>query len=290
MVGGKWLVCVGATTVAVAACVSKPPPIADSVCRQVGAANFLPAVPEASGVAFAGGVLWTHNDSDAPALYSIDGSGRARAVAVGGADVVDWEDLVTAPCSVFSGVAAGETCLYIADIGDNQESRDRITVYVVPVPAPGTTSTRVSSTIHVRYPDGAHDAEALLITTSGTFIITKDLPARVYRLTPASDPGRAPTLTFSRTLNETVRITGAAASSDGRWVALRSNRMLLLYTVDDFLNGRNPTRVDLSSVKEPQGEGVTFGTAGDLYLASEGGGRNAAGMLTRIDCGSFMRN
>ena len=60
--------------------------------------------------------------------------------------------------------------------------------------------------------------------------------------------------------------------------------MLLLYTLDDFLKGRRPTQIDLSSVKEPQGEGVTFGTAGDLYLVSEGGGRNAAGMLTRIDC------
>ena len=284
MVGGKWLVFLSATTVAVTACVRKPPPVPDSVCRQVSDAHILPAVPEASGVAYAGGLLWTHNDSDGPALYSIDGSGRAMTVAVGGADVVDWEDLATAPCSTFAGAPAGETCLYIADIGDNQESRDRITIYVVPVPAPGTTSTKVTSAIHVRYPDGAHDAEALLITTSGWFIVTKDLPARVYRFTAASEPAQTPTLTLSRTLNESVRITGAAASSDGRWVALRSNRMLLLYTLDDFLDGRNPTRIDLSSIKEPQGEGVTFGAAGDLYLASEGGGRNAAGMLTRIDC------
>jgi hypothetical protein len=69
-----------------------------SGCEQVGAAHFLQAVPEASGIAYAGGVLWTHNDSDAPVLYSIDASGRAMPVAVGGADVVDWEDLVTAPC------------------------------------------------------------------------------------------------------------------------------------------------------------------------------------------------
>jgi uncharacterized protein YjiK len=159
---------------------------------------------------------------------------------------------------------------------------------VVPVPAAGTTSSKVTSTIHARYPDGAHDAEALLITTSGTFIITKDLPARVYRFTAASDPGQTPTLTLSRTLNENIRITGAAVSHDERWIALRSNRVLLLYTLDDFVNGGETVRIDLRRFNEPQGEGVTFGSDADLYLVSEGGGKNASGMLTRIHC-AFLR-
>ncbi|HUP40492.1 MAG TPA: hypothetical protein VM115_10260 [Vicinamibacterales bacterium] len=274
----------GAVVAAACACGSDQPQRRASGCQQVGAPLFLQAVPEASGVASAGGVLWTHNDSGAAVLYSIDASGRAMPVAVHGADVIDGEDLTAAPCADPANAAAGEGCLYIADIGDNQESRDRITVYVVPVPAPGSASAKVTGAIHVRYPDRPHDAEALLITTAGTFIITKDLPARVYRFAAASDPRQPPTLTLSRTLNETVRITGAAGSSDGRWVALRSNRMLLLYTLDDFLNGRNPARIDLSRFNEPQGEGVTFGTPGDLYVVSEGGGRNAAGVLTRIDC------
>jgi hypothetical protein len=33
---------------------------------------------------------------------------------------------------------------------------------------------------------------------------------------------------------------------------------------------------------------VAFGRGGDLYLASEGGGKNAAGMLTRVHC-AFLR-
>ena len=43
----------------------------------------------------AGGVLWTHNDSDAPVLFRIDASGRAMPVTIAGADVRDWEDLAS---------------------------------------------------------------------------------------------------------------------------------------------------------------------------------------------------
>ena len=42
-------------------------------------------------------------------------------MAVAGANVQDWEDLASAPCRVGS-------CLYIADVGDNRESRERITI------------------------------------------------------------------------------------------------------------------------------------------------------------------
>ena len=46
----------------------------------------------------------------------------------------------------------------------------------------------------------------------------------------------------------------------------------------------SPIRVDLRHFKEPQGEGVAFGHAGELYLVSEGGGKNAAGVLMRVHC------
>jgi hypothetical protein len=143
-----------------AACASGQPPTPTSGCEQVGRAEFLPSAPEASGIAEAGGVLWTHNDSDAPVLYRIDRSGRAAPVTVTGADVRDWEDLVSAPCAAAGTASAGEACLHIADIGDNQESRQHITIYEVPVPPPDNTSTEPATATHVRYPDRPHDAEA----------------------------------------------------------------------------------------------------------------------------------
>ena len=107
----------------------------------------------------------------------------------------------------------------------------------------------------------------------------------MYRFQTPVKPGEIGRLALVRTLKEKVRITGAAASPDGRWVALRSNGMLFLYRTDDFLKGGEPVRVDLTGFKEPQGEGVAFGgRGGELYLVSEGGGGDAAGMLTRVQC------
>ncbi len=206
-------------------------------------------------------------------------------VTIAGADVQDWEDLG----SMSGGLCADGTCLYIADIGDNRESRERITIYEVPMPPAGSTSTKPATATHVRYPDGPHDAEALLVTKKiGIFVITKEVPPRVYTFGASQNPGETGTLTLFRTLQEKVRITGAAVSPDEGWVALRSNNTLLLYSLDDFTKGGNPVRVDLRSFKEPQGEGVAFGSGGELYLVSEGGGKNAAGMLTRIHC-AFLK-
>jgi hypothetical protein len=280
-----------AIAIGAAACASGQSQRSGNGCEQVGRAAFLNSVPEASGIAYAGGVLWTHNDSDAPVLYRIDRSGRAAPVTVAGADVRDWEDLAAGPCPGFAEATAGEGCLFIADIGDNQESRERITIYEVPVPSAENMSTKTAIAIHARYPDRPHDAEALLVSGSAQlklsptiFVVTKEVPARVYRFQASQNAGETSTLAFVRTLNEKSRITGAAVSPDERWVALRSNRMLLLYALDDFVKGGEPVRIDLRSFKEPQGEGVTFGSGGELYLVSEGGGKNAAGMLTRIHC------
>ena len=273
-----------ALAVTVSACVAPSEQAPAGPCAVVGRAQFLPAVPEASGIAAAAGALWTHNDSDAPVLYRLDASARATAVVVAGATVRDWEDLATAACG------AGD-CLYIADIGDNRESREHVTIYEVPVPSPGSTSTKPAVAIHVRYPDHPHDAEALLVTGSAQlklsptmYVVTKEVPARVYALAARPKPGETGTLRLFRTLDEKVRITGAAVSRDERWIALRSNNTLLLYTLDDFAKEGRPTRVDLRGLKEPQGEGVAFGRGGELYLISEGGGNDASGMLTRVHC------
>ena len=246
-------------------------------CVPMGRPLRLPAVPEASGVAQAAGALWTHNDSGAPVLFRISPDRRVTPVAVTGASVVDWEDIAAGTCS-------GAECLYIADIGDNRVSRQRITIYQVAMPPPGTTSTPAARAFHATYPDAPHDAEALLVTRDATFIITKNVPPRVYRLESPVQPGGIGKLSLFGVLKETVRITAAAASPDGRWIALRSNGTLLVYTTDGFLKRGSPIRVDLASLNEPQGEGLTFGSGGDLYLVSEGRGKGAAGMLTRVHC------
>ena len=271
-----WLSLVGVC----AACAAVPAQPKTGSCAPVSVPQRLADVREASGVAVGRFGLWTMNDSGEPLLYRLDAAGGSSRVSVAGAAIRDWEDLSIGQC-------AEADCLYIADIGDNRASRDRVTIYRVPEPMPGSASTQPAEIFHLAYPDRPHDAEALLVVPGPVpelLIITKEVPPAVYRVQDALKPGQSSTLSLVRTLNERVRITGAAASADGRWIALRSNRMLLIYPSEDFRGGGTPVSIDLTSLDEPQGEGVAFGRDNDLYLVSESGNDGAAGVLTRLHC------
>jgi hypothetical protein len=251
-----------------------------SPCKPTAKPQFLNDVREVSGVAVSRttpGALWTINDSGEPVLYKVGSSGKVARIAVTGGQVRDWEDLGIAGC------ATGD-CLYIGDIGDNRSSRPQITIYRVPEPADGAAATKPAEIFHATYADTPHDAEALFVLNDQLFVITKEMPSRIYRSTGPLTAGATIKLTLVRPLNDRIRITGAAVSPDGRWVALRSNSMLMLFTRDDFMKGGPPIKIDLTSLKEPQGEGVAFGTGGDIYLVSEGGDETVAGMVTRLHC------
>ena len=118
---------------------------------------------------------WTHNDSgDVARVFGLDRRGRLlREVAVTGAEALDWED-----------IAARGATLYAGGIGDNLAQRPEIAVYRFGEPGPGVTSV-AAERIALRYADGAHDAEALLVDPrNGTIaIVTKDSAAlgRLHR-------------------------------------------------------------------------------------------------------------
>jgi hypothetical protein len=120
------------------------------------------------------------------------------------------------------------------------------------------------------------------------FIITKEAAPRVYRAPDPWKSGGRARLSFVRSLPERMRVTGAAASADGRWILLRSNSTLLAYDREQFARGGPPIRIDLSGLREPQGEGIAFGAGNVLYLVSESGDEAGAGMLTRLRC-AFLK-
>jgi hypothetical protein len=171
-----------------------PAPQAPAPARAVATrsrhAGLVPApVVEASGLVW-GAVnpdhWWTLNDSGgAAALYALDGAGRVAAtLTLPGVANVDWEDLASGPAP------GGGRFLYVADLGDNAAARAAIRVHRVPEPdltglAPGTTLAAASvQTVTLRYPDGARDAEALVVDplTGDLYVITKrEARSRVYR-------------------------------------------------------------------------------------------------------------
>jgi hypothetical protein len=247
-------------------------------------------LPEGSGLAASRrtpGRFWSHNDSGDPTLIALDADGRVTGrLDIAGATVEDWEAIAVGPCP--SG-----WCIYVADIGDNDAERDRITVYRLAEPAEPSGIARVDA-FHATYPDGAHDAESLLVTGEGRlFVVTKGDtgPVSLYRF-PDELVGGA-TLRLERIGGPpdprppaADRITDGAVSPDGEWVALRSRQTVTFFRAADFLAGNwsETGRVSLSSLDEPQGEGVTFGPDNSLYLMSEGGEETQPGRLSRLSC------
>ena len=261
-------------------------------CRIAQPGRPLPAgVHEASGVAVSrrhDGVLWTHNDSGDPLLYAVGSDGGlAGRVTVQGARVEDWEDVAVGPCP-------GGECLYVGDIGDNRAKRPFITVYRVPEPAPGDRQTAPAEALHARYPDGPHDAEALFVLPGGEiYVLTKGETGSItlYRFPQGAAPGRTVTLERVRDfaddeVDRDDRITGAAASADGQWIAVRTLNRLSLYAADAFLRGgeHRARRMDLSPLKEAQGEGVGFGAGNSLVLTSEGGKKKDPATFAVLEC------
>lgn len=261
-------------------------------CRVDGSSVGLPtAVNESSGLALATGgqALWTHNDSGEPVLYRVGLDGRALGqVTVSGARVTDWEDVAAGPCP------GGGPCLYVGDIGDNEAARPSITIYRVHEPGVGDARTRPAEALSAVYPEGAQDAEALVVLPDGgIFVVTKGETGgiTIYRMPRTARPGTAARLERVAQLAPGVvdrpqRITGAAASPDGQWLALRTLRQLAFYRTGDLASGRlgAPLTVDLRPLNEAQGEAVEFGPNGTVFLSSEAGGKNAQATLSRLAC------
>lgn len=261
------------------------------VCSIDGKATVaVPGLFEGSGIAASrvtSGRFWTHNDSGQPELFALDASGKVTGrLRLGGTGVTDWEAIASGPCP------AGN-CLYVGDIGDNDAERNRITVYRFPEPASPGATVAATEPLHARYPDGAHDAESLLVSPDGNiYIVTKGDtgPIGVYRFPQPPRPGTTHVLerigAARRPASESERFTDGAMSPSGNWIALRTTRALTFYRAADLLAGRwQPAgRVDLGPLAEPQGEGVTFASETALALVGEGGGKSRPGTFARLTC------
>ena len=252
--------------------------VSGAVCSVVEAGNRLPdAVRETSGLAQSRRdpeLFWTHNDSgNEPVLFAVRlGGTLAGRVRIEGADLEDWEDLEAGPCE--SG-----TCLYVGDIGDNDAERESITIYEIPEPAPSAARTEAARVLPARFPDGPRDAESLFVLPSGDiFIVTKGRQGAIalYRYPSPHRPNATVTLERVRELapqpaDERDRVTGATASADGRWVAVRTYRTLLLYRASALVGSgaAEPIRVDLEPLGEIQGEALVLANDGTVWLTSE---------------------
>jgi hypothetical protein len=266
-------------------------------CQSAGPIVRIPDLPEASGIAVSHrspGRLWAHNDSGEAVLVALDTRGSVTGrVRVSGVKVDDWEALAVGACP-------GGSCIYIADIGDNAANRKRITIHRVAEPST-EDSVAVKDTFHATYPDGAHDAESLLVAPDGgLFIVTKGETGAVglYRFPPELRPGATHPLErvgkprASGNVSDTERITDGSVSPDGTWVVLRTRQGFAFHRAADLFAGNwtDAGRVDLKAVGEAQGEGIAIAADGMVYLTGEGGGKSQPGTFARFACAVKSRD
>ncbi|MDT5024882.1 MAG: hypothetical protein QOE61_1308 [Micromonosporaceae bacterium] len=186
----------------------------------------------------------------------------------------DPEDLAVAP----------DGTLWVADIGDNLTSQTRRqSIALWKVPADGGVPV-----IHrMTYPDGPHDAEALLFTNDGIpIIVTKETTGKAGLYTPTSalQPQSVSGVPLKRVgeflpqamgennllgaVGETM-VTGAATSPDRRRVALRTYTAAYEWDVvkDDVIKTITTGTPRVTALPdEPQGEAIGYTPDGKTFV------------------------
>jgi hypothetical protein len=276
--------------------VSNAAPAAAPQCQPSGKLARISELPEASGVAISRrspGRLWAHNDAREE-LVALDTNGSVTGrVRLSGVKIEDWEAIAVGSCP-------GGSCLYIGDIGDNGARRKSITIHRVAEPS-AEGSVEVKDSFHATYPDGAQDAEALLVAPNGgIYIVTKGETGAValYRFPKNLRPGATHQLErvgkprTSAKSSDNERITDGAVSPDGTWAVLRTRERLTFHRAADLFAGNwdEAARIDLKAAGEAQGEGVAIAADGTVYLTGEGGGKSQPGTFARFTCSVNGKN
>jgi hypothetical protein len=228
---------------------------------------------ELSGLADDGGTVWA----------VADGGRRTRLLALDPAtcEVVDERTADIDPYDAEDLARGPDRALWVGDVGDNSRVRDTVAVIVLPARGPARLH-------RLTYPDGPHDAEALLVDPEGRpVVVTKEAgrPAGVYR-TAAPPDGTGPTplvrvgevaLPGSTTEGGplggfgTRTVTGAAQSADGTVVAVRTYTDAWLFPAPsgDPVTAFESAPVQVPLPGEPQGEAIAFTGDGALLSGSE---------------------
>ncbi len=108
-------------------------------------------------------LMWVHNDSgDFSRFFLVNDKGVTLATYNFNKPVIDCEDIAL----LYN--AKGKSKLFIGDIGDNNAKRDFISVFVFDEPNVNWVSKKEIQITDVKelkfkYPDGARDAECLLV-------------------------------------------------------------------------------------------------------------------------------
>jgi hypothetical protein len=263
---------------------SAPPMRAASLCnslqsRVIGRVEIDDA-DELSGLVLSRSqarVLWTHNDSgDDARLFAVapDGSQLAE-VAVTGAQNDDWEDIAVGPGGA----------LHIGDIGDNDAEREEIVVYRVSEPrldSGAPSETAPAQRLALRYPDGPHNAEALLLDPrNGAIVIVTKSRSGDADIYVAERPSASATTTMrhagSVSLGRGSKVTAGDVSADGSTIALRTYDRAFVWSRrrgESLVSALRRAPCTAGAQLRGEGQGETIALTADgraFYTIPEGG-------------------
>ena len=233
-----------------------------------------PRLAELSGLVEVGDQLLAVNDGgDQVAVHLLDAACQVVDVHTAAVDPYDPEDMAL----------GADGTVWLADTGDNNANRP--TVALIALRTDGTTGV-----FRLSYPDGPHDAEALLLAPDGTpYLVTKEVlgASKVYRPAAALVDGGTVALAEVAAVNLTLTgtpggpvgragqllITGGAVSGDGTRLARRTYTDAYVWplTGSDIPAALAAAPVRVALPESPQGEAISF-TADNqqLVVASEG--------------------
>lgn len=227
---------------------------------------------EASGMAFShryDGVIYGHNDSgSSPRLYIFDTLGKNLGT-IRLADVYsrDWEDIAVGP-----GPDPNVSYIYVGEIGDNRGQWKSIRIMRIAEPDSLGGEQRIKpEVLKLKYPDGARDAETLMLDpVSRTFyILTKrDSLSTLYQVGIDAFGQKEAMLEKVMELPFTMA-TGGDISIDGSEILIRNYFSVYYWkrmdgeSIPEALS-RPPLLLPYKP--EPQGEAIAFHPNGKSYF------------------------
>lgn len=253
------------------------------------------SLDEISGIASSRRIdhrYWVHNDAPQPAeLQAIDETGKCVArLHIEGVRAIDWEDIA-------SYTIDGKPWLLIGDIGDNAGVRKDYELIAIEEPdfagKAATQSVKPSWRLRFRYPDGAHNGEAMAVDTTRReiLLINKHAPLALYSL-PLGPPAKGQGVVVARKLLDLDSIpqpdadqrkarfpaarfggspTGLDIDAAGQRAILLTYRDIWLFTRasnEDWSQAfaRKPMRIPLPPLA--QAEAIGFDCHGEAILVS----------------------
>jgi len=220
-------------------------------------------IDEASGIADSKanpGYLWVEQDSGNPSdIALLTQTGQfLKKINIRSAVNRDWEDM-----ALGNGPNPGTNYLYIADIGDNNKAYAQYSIYRFPEPLASVDTVNAWDELKFIYPDGSHDAEAILVDNNSKdiYIITKtDEASKIYKLPYPQSTASVSTVTFVGSLPYSG-VTSAASSVSGDELLIKTYTTLSYWkrnnneSIEDALKRSSAS---LNYQVEPQGEAVCF--------------------------------